>query len=89
MVDFLLMSIFPKITDALAKGGLLLVQTIGNRGQNYLQLPTAGLLKAALSGNFEFLQYDEDTAGPSGAGAVTVRLLARRLRTTEAGSIFI
>ena len=80
MVDFLLMSIFPRITDALAKGGLLLVQTIGNRGQNYLQLPKAGLLKDALSRNFEFLHYDERSAGPGGAGAVTVRLLARRLK---------
>jgi SAM-dependent methyltransferase len=86
MVDFLLMSMFPKITDALATGGLLLVQTIGNRGQNYLQLPTAGLLKDALSGNFEFLYYDERSAGPSGAGVVTVRLLARRMNATAADS---
>jgi SAM-dependent methyltransferase len=78
MVDFLLKSAFAKITDALAAGGVLLVQTIGNRGQNYLQLPAAGLLKDALSGNFELLHYEERGAGPS-AGAVTVRLLARRL----------
>ena len=87
MVDFLLMSMFPKITDALATGGLLLVQTIGNHGQNYLQLPTAGLLKDALSRNFEFLHYDERSAGPSGAGAVTVRLLARRLSGGMAGRL--
>jgi SAM-dependent methyltransferase len=85
IVDFLLMSIFPKVTDALTSGGLLLVQTIGNRGQNYLQLPMAGLLKDTLSGNFEFLHCDERSAGPSGSGAATVRLLARRLTATAVG----
>jgi hypothetical protein len=73
------MSIFPKVTDVLAKDGLLLVQTVGNRGGNHLQLPKAKSLRGALSDNFEFLRYDERSAGPSDAGAVTVRLLARRL----------
>ena len=79
MVDFLLMSIFPKVTEVLAKDGLLLVQTVGNRGENYLQLPKAQVLRGALSDNFKFLHYDERSAGPGDAGAVTVRLLARRL----------
>ncbi|WP_425907788.1 hypothetical protein [Nitrobacter sp. TKz-YC02] len=79
MVDFLLLSVFPKITDSLAKDGLFLVQTVGNRGKNYLQLPKAGILKQALSESFEILHYDERRAGPSSAGAVTVCLLARRL----------
>jgi SAM-dependent methyltransferase len=79
MVDFLLLSVLPKIADALAKDGLLLIQTVGNRGQNYLQLPKAGVLREALLDHFKFVRYDERSAGPSGAGAVTVRLLARRL----------
>ena len=79
MVDFLLLSVFPKITDSLATDGLFLVQTVGNRGKNYLQLPKAGILKEVLSNSFEILHYDERRAGPSSGDAVTARLLARRL----------
>lgn len=79
MVDFLLLSVFQKITDSLATDGLFLVQTVGNHGNNYLQLPKAEILKEALSNSFTILHYDERRVGPSGADAVTVRLLARRL----------
>jgi SAM-dependent methyltransferase len=79
MVDFLLMSVIQKVTDALAKNGILLIQTVGNRGGNYLQLPKAGAVKKALSDSFELLHYSERSVGPSGVEAVTVRLLARRL----------
>jgi SAM-dependent methyltransferase len=80
MVDFLLTPIFPKIADALTRNGLFLIQTVSNRGQNYRQLPTAGRLKGLLSADFEFLHYEERSAGPSDEGTVTVRLLARRTR---------
>lgn len=79
LVDFLNCSLFRVFKRSLIAGGYLLIETISNKGGNYLELPKAGELRRAFEGSFEFDIYDERKAGPRQADAVTVRMLGKRL----------
>ncbi len=78
LVDFLDRSLFRFFQRSLITGGYLLIETISNRGGNYLELPKASELRQTLEKSFEFDAYDEREAGPGHANAVTVRMLAKR-----------
>jgi len=78
LVDFLDRSLFQFFEQSLVLGGYLLIETISNRGGNYLELPRAGELRKAFERSFEFCEYCERDAGPCAADAVTVRMLAKR-----------
>ena len=60
-------------------GGFLLLQTVDNRGGNYLELPPAGQIAAHLEDGFHINTYVERKAGPAGYNSVTVRALAIKL----------
>lgn len=62
----------------LSPNGLLYLETIGNFGDNYLELPVAGRLGSILKRHFSFVLYNERPAGPAYSKSVTVRLLAKR-----------
>ena len=78
LVDFLDRSLFQFVERSLVTGGYLLIETISNRGGNYLELPSAGELRKAFERSLEFCVYHEREAGPRGTNAVTARMLARR-----------
>ena len=78
LVDFLDRSLFQFFERSLVVGGYLLIETISNRGGNYLELPSAGELRKAFERSFEFCVYREREAGPRAIDAVTVRMLGKR-----------
>jgi hypothetical protein len=56
--------------DALVKDGFLYIETFGNQGRNYLDLPKAGQMQSALVSHFRTLIYRERRAGPIEHNAV-------------------
>ena len=79
-VHFLLPTPFPRFEQSLSPGGYLLLETVPGCGGNYLELPKAGELKSVFGEAFEFEFYKERKVGPPGCDAVTVRMLARKVR---------
>jgi SAM-dependent methyltransferase len=77
-VHFLMPALFPHFASSLAPNGFLLLETVSGHGENYLELPQKGELKAALGDAFDFASYQERSVGPSDHHAVVVKLLARR-----------
>ena len=77
-IHFFLPALLPHFACSLAPGGHLLLETISGHGDNYLELPQQGELKAALVDAFDVAFYMERTVGPSGHNAVAVKVLARR-----------
>lgn len=63
----------------LTAGGYLLFETMGGQGENYLQLPRVGQMRALLEPGFAVSHYDERPVGPAEANAAAVRLVARKL----------
>jgi hypothetical protein len=72
--------LFPFFEDSLSPGGCLLFETVPGCGGNYLELPKAGQLKGLLGKAFDIEYYKEAKVGPADYDAVTVRLLASRLK---------
>ena len=60
-------------TRSICQGGFLLIETIDNRGNNYLELPESGLLYDLLKPEYDLLYYSE---GKIRYGRVKVKLLA-------------
>jgi SAM-dependent methyltransferase len=77
-VHFLDIGLFPFFRSSLGAGGYLYVETFGGHGQNYLDLPRAGLLRELLSSQFRPLHYRERKVGPADCEAVSVKLFAQR-----------
>jgi hypothetical protein len=77
-VHFLLPALFPFFESSLLPGGCLLIETVPAHGGNYLELPRAGQLRAALQNAYDFEFYKERKAGPGNYDAVTVQLFAKR-----------
>jgi len=64
--------------DALVKDGVLYIETFGNQGRNYLDLPKAGQLQNSLAGHFRTLIYRERKAGPIGYDAVCATYVGQK-----------
>jgi hypothetical protein len=77
-VHFLDVRLLPLFFTSLVIGGYLYLETIGGQGQNYLDLPKEGLLRALLSREFQLLFYRERRIGPANFGAVSVKLFAHK-----------
>jgi SAM-dependent methyltransferase len=58
--------------------GLLVFETFGGHGENWLQLPRAGAVAEALQPHFDVLHYAERKVGPASSDAVVVRTTAKR-----------
>jgi SAM-dependent methyltransferase len=78
-IHFFLPSLFPFFATSLVPGGYLLFETVPGCGENYLELPKAGQIKALLGEPFRFDLYKEKKVGPINYDAVTVRLVARQI----------
>jgi hypothetical protein len=66
-------------SKSMLAGGFLVLETVEARGGNYHQLPKSGCIREILGNTFSFLIYKEQSAGPAGVDAVTVKLVARKL----------
>lgn len=70
--------LLPQFIESLISGGYLLIETIENRGQNYLSLPKQNFILDQLKDSFEILLYQEKKAGPEHQDAVTAKVFARK-----------
>lgn len=77
-VQFFELEILEALCFSLVSGGHLYIETAGNHGGNYIDLPPSGQLRAALSTEFDLPFYTERKAGPPGCDAVSARVLARK-----------
>lgn len=68
----------PAIHAALRPGGLLIYETFGGQGMNWLELPKVGCLRSKLKARFEILTLQERAVGPASSRSVAARLLARK-----------
>lgn len=79
-VDLVDISLLSKFNKTLVPNGLFYFKSYSNRGGNYLHLPQPGAYRRELVNRaFEVMGYKESPAGPPGANAVTVELLARKV----------
>jgi len=78
-IHFLEESLLPRFCDSLISGGLLILETVEARGENYFELPKAGFLREALEQSLSLLVYNERSVGPHGVDAVTVKLVGKKL----------
>jgi SAM-dependent methyltransferase len=62
----------------LRSGGILVFETMGGQGENYLELPTRGEIKSLLEPNFMILVHREHPVGPPERNAVAVRVVAQK-----------
>lgn len=72
-------SLIERVTRLLRPGGFLLIETVGNHGRNYLELPESGLIRSQMESNYSMISYHERPAGPAGLNRVTVKVLADAL----------
>ena len=59
-------------------GGCLYIETFGNHGRNYFDLPKAGQIHDLLENRFHMVFYKERKAGPDGYDAVSAKVFARK-----------
>jgi SAM-dependent methyltransferase len=77
-IHFLHIPLLTLFSQSLIRGGILILETIENRGENYRELPSAGTLRATLEKSMEFLLYKEQKVGPADIDSVTVQVVARK-----------
>jgi len=77
-IHFLRAALFPVFASSTARGGCLLLETVQNRGENYLTLPKQGALRSALEPSFALDIYSERRCGPDGHDSVSVQLFGPR-----------
>src|ERR1700730_5460989 len=77
-IHFVKIELFPLFFFSLATHGYLYIETFGNHGQNYLDLPKPGQIRTALNRLFAVIYYDEKRVGPRG-DAVTVKAFGRTM----------
>lgn len=78
IVDFWSKQFAGYANDYIKSGGYLIVETMGNRGGNWIELPKTGETLASLGSSFEIITSKIIPAGPSNE-AETAKVLARRL----------
>jgi len=61
------------------KGGHLIIETMGNRGGNWIELPKPGETLEALGDGFKIIASKIKLAGPSKIEAETAKVLAKRI----------
>jgi tellurite methyltransferase len=79
-VHFLLPELFPFFERSLSAGGYLLLETVPGCGGNYLELPKVGEVRSFFEKGLQIDWYKERKVGPPGYDAVTVQMLAKKLR---------
>jgi SAM-dependent methyltransferase len=69
--------IIKNLKSSVREGGYIYIETFGGQGGNYLQLPKAGELRAALTG-YDLHFYKERSVGPTTSNSVVVVALAQK-----------
>lgn len=59
-------------------GGYLYFETPGNYGNNFIDLPPKGFIRAKIEPFFQILYYKEKPAGPNNSGRMTIKLFAQK-----------
>lgn len=77
-IDWPQQELLPHFENLLQPEGFLVVETFGDRGENWRCLPKANFYKEQLSPKFLIHYYDEHKAGPVDVDAVTVKLFATK-----------
>jgi SAM-dependent methyltransferase len=75
-VHYPVQEIIENLKASLRQGGYIYIETFGGLGGNYLQLPKAGELRAALI-DYDLLLYKERSVGPTTFNSVVVMALAQ------------
>ena len=79
-VDFFRAALLDHFISSLAVGGCMLIETIEGRGENYRELPPAGLIQGRLADRFEVFFCKERKVGPHDINAATMKLFAYKRR---------
>jgi SAM-dependent methyltransferase len=69
--------IIENLKSSVREGGYIYIETFGGQGGNYLQLPKAGELRAALTG-YDLHFYKERSVGRTTSNSVVVVALAQK-----------
>jgi SAM-dependent methyltransferase len=77
LIDYVPEIDLPAIVECLRPEGYLLLETFGNRGENWRQLPRLGELRARLPAGLTFLEYQERPCGDPSDWRCAVKMLAR------------
>lgn len=72
-------NIIESISPLINKGGFIFIETVANRGGNYIELPRSGYIIGKLERYFDIVNYIENKAGPESCDAVTVKAFAIRV----------
>jgi SAM-dependent methyltransferase len=71
--------IIESISPMIKKGGFIFVETVANRGGNYMELPRSGYIRDKVERYFNIVDYTEKKAGPENCDAVTVKAFAIKI----------
>lgn len=74
-----LLALVPILAEALALGGLAILESVGGYGENWRELPRRGALRRKLRGHFTILNLEEHPVGPPSKQTVTVRAFIQRI----------
>ena len=88
-VHFFAASLINSIVWSVVPGGFLYIETFGDHGGNYLDLPKAGELRALLAVHFDISFYKERKAGPRGYDAVSAKLARKRVALPRLDNHFV
>lgn len=77
-VHFFKLRLVDAVVSSLMPGGCLYIETFGNHGRNYFDLPKAGQIHDLLENRFHMVFYKERKAGPDGYDAVSAKVFARK-----------
>lgn len=72
-------NIIESISPLINKGGFIFIETVANRGGNYIELPPAGYIRGKIERYFDIVSYTEKKAGPESCDAVTVKAFGVRV----------
>lgn len=78
VTDFNDTGVLARAPQCLRSRGVLIFESPGAHGGNWLDLPRSGTVSALCEDEFDVLAYEERRAGPPAADRVTVKCAARR-----------
>ena len=73
-----LIALVPILAEALAIGGVAILESVGGYGENWRELPRRGALRRKLAKHFAILNLEERPVGPPAMRTVAVRAFIRR-----------
>jgi SAM-dependent methyltransferase len=78
MIHWHVVGAVARAKDCVEAAGYFLFETVSGHGENWRELPKRGAIVEELGCGFDLVEFQERPVGPQHAGAVVVKLLARR-----------